>query len=315
MAHFAPWLRKLHFFLKYDLIGKSNEKGRCGMDQLRDLMKNAKLTRTSRIIGEYVLDNETDACFMTSTEIAEKLEVSEASVIRFARALGFTGFMDFQKNLRKSHTERLGRISSAVAVPYERLQASMAHSDENYIQEFLMNTETNITSVIKNNPQETFDSAITLLMNCRRKYIVASRANTGVASYFNLLLRHQVSDVIPTWESSVNVIDHMCDIGKEDCVILFSFPRYSEMDRQALQMAEDAGASIIVITDRPSAPLARFATVLLTVDVDTNTFFNSYVGVQLVMEILSAGLSRKMGGANAEKLQLIDKYIGALGVY
>ena len=285
------------------------------MEQLRDLMKNAKLTKTSRIIGEYILDNETDACFMTSTEIAEKLEVSEASVIRFARALGYTGYMDFQKTLRKSHTERLGRISSAVAVPYERLQASMAHSDENYIQEFLMNTQTNITSVVKNNTQETFDAAVDLLVNARRKYIVASRANTGVASYFNLLLRHQLPDVIPTWESSVNVIDHMCDIGKEDCVIIFSFPRYSEMDRQALQMAEDAGASIIVITDRPSAPMARFATVLLTVDVDTNTFFNSYVGVQLVMEILSAGLSRKMGGANAEKLQLIDKYIDALGVY
>ncbi len=285
------------------------------MEQLRDLMKHAKLTKTSRIIGEYVLDNETDACFMTSTEIAEKLDVSEASVIRFARALGYTGYMDFQKNLRKTHTERLGRISSAVAVPYERLQASMAHSDENYIQEFLMNTQTNIASVVKNNAQETFDAAVELLMGARRKYIVASRANTGVASYFNLLLRHQLPDVVPTWESSVNVIDHMCDIGKEDCVILFSFPRYSEMDRQALLMAEDAGASIIVITDRPSAPLAQFATVLLTVDVDTNTFFNSYVGVQLVMEILSAGLSRKMGGANAEKLQLIDKYIGALGVY
>lgn len=285
------------------------------MEQLRDLMKRSKLTKTSRLIGEYILDNETDACFMTSTEIAEKLEVSEASVIRFARALGYTGFMDFQKNLRKSHTERLGRISSAVAVPYERLQASMAHRDGDYIQEFLMNTQTNITSVVKNNPKETFDEAVELLVSSRRKYIVASRANTGVASYFNLLLRHQVPDVIPTWESSVNVIDHMCDIGKEDCVILFSFPRYSEMDRQAMQMAEDAGAAIIVITDRPSAPMAQFSTVLLTVDVDTNTFFNSYVGVQLVMEILSAGLSRRMGGANAEKLRLIDKYIGTLGVY
>lgn len=285
------------------------------MEQLREVMKRAKLTKTSRIIGEYILDNETDACFMTSTEIAEKLEVSEASVIRFARALGYTGFMDFQKSLRKSHAERLGRISSAVAVPYERLQASMAHSDENYIQEFLLNTQTNIISVVRNNPKETFDAAVELLVKSRRKYIVASRANTGVASYFNLLLRHQVPDVIPTWESSVNVIDHMCDIGREDCVIIFSFPRYSEMDRQALKMAEDAGAAIIVVTDRPSAPMAQFATVLLTVDVDTNTFFNSYVGVQLVMEILSAGLSRHMGDANAEKLQLIDKYIGALGVY
>lgn len=285
------------------------------MQQLKDALKNAKLTKTSKRIGAYILDHETDACFMTSTELAAELEVSEASVIRFARALGFTGYMDFQKHLRKSHTEKLGRISSAVAVPYERLQASMATEGDDYIQEFLMNTETNITSVVRNNTREAFEAAIDLLQAARRKYIVASRANTGVASYFNLLLRHQLPDVIPTWESSVNVIDHMCDIGPEDCVILFSFPRYSEMDHQALKMAEDAGAKILVITDRPSAPLAQYATVLLTVDVDTNTFFNSYVGVQLVMEILCAGLSRRVGTANAEKLQLIDRYIGTLGVY
>ncbi len=285
------------------------------MQQLKDALRQKTLTKTSRIIGEFILDHEMDACFMTSTEIANALAISEASVIRFARALGFSGYMDFQKALRKSHTERMGRISSAVAVPYERLQASMAHNAENYIQEFLMNTEANITSVIKNNPVDAFDSAIDLLLHSHRKYIVASRANTGVASYFNLLLRHQVPDVIPTWESSVNVIDHMCDIEQDDCVILFSFPRYSEMDRQALQLAEDAGAKIIVITDRPSAPLAQYASVLLTVDVDTNSFFNSYVGVQLVMEILCAGLSRRVGGSNAEKLQLIDRYIGKLGVY
>ena len=285
------------------------------MDQLREKMRNARLTKTSRLIGDYILDHETDACFMTSTELAQELDVSEASVIRFARALGCSGYMEFQRNLRKHHMEKLGRISSAVAVPYERLQASMASEGSDYIQEFLLNTQTNITSVVRNNPKSTFDAAIDILVDARRKYIVASRANTGVAAYFNLLLRHQLSDVIPTWESSVNVIDHMCDIGSEDCVILFSFPRYSEMDRQAILLAEDAGAKIIVITDRPSAPLAQYATVQLTVDVDTNTFFNSYVGVQLVMEILCAGLSRRMGGANAEKLQLIDRYIGELGVY
>ena len=69
------------------------------MEQLRESMKRAKLTKTSRLIGEYMLDHETDACFMTSTEIAAELDVSEASVIRFARALGYSGYMDFQKSL------------------------------------------------------------------------------------------------------------------------------------------------------------------------------------------------------------------------
>ena len=145
------------------------------MQQLKDALKNAKLTKTSNRIGAYILDHETDACFMTSTELAAELEVSEASVIRFARALGFTGYMDFQKHLRKSHTEKLGRISSAVAVPYERLQASMAAEGDDYIQEFLMNTETNITSVIRNNTKDPVEAAIGLLQSARRNILYSIR--------------------------------------------------------------------------------------------------------------------------------------------
>lgn len=53
------------------------------MEQLKDALKQAKLTKTSKLIGDYILDHETDACFMTSTELATELDISEASVIRF----------------------------------------------------------------------------------------------------------------------------------------------------------------------------------------------------------------------------------------
>lgn len=71
------------------------------MEKLRETIHNAKLTKTQQTIAEFILDHSGDACFMTSTEIAARLKVSESSVIRFARSLGYTGFMDFQKNLRK----------------------------------------------------------------------------------------------------------------------------------------------------------------------------------------------------------------------
>ena len=64
---------------------------------MKELLHSAHLTKTQRIIAEYVLDNASEACFMTSTEIALKLGVSESSVIRFSRTIGFDGFMDFQK--------------------------------------------------------------------------------------------------------------------------------------------------------------------------------------------------------------------------
>ena len=72
---------------------------------MKELLHSAHLTKTQRIIAEYVLDNASEACFMTSTEIALKLGVSESSVIRFSRTIGFDGFMDFQKALRKDYQD------------------------------------------------------------------------------------------------------------------------------------------------------------------------------------------------------------------
>ena len=56
------------------------------MKELREAINNATLTKTQKMIARYILDNSADACFMTSTEIAEQLGVSESSVIRFSRS-------------------------------------------------------------------------------------------------------------------------------------------------------------------------------------------------------------------------------------
>ena len=108
------------------------------------------------------------------------------------------------------------------------------------MEEFLVNTEANISSVLKNNSRETFDKAADLIIKSRKKFVIASRANSGVGAYTYFLLKHMLPDVYPTNDSNANVIDHLSDIGKEDCVIVYSFPRYSKLDKMAVQMAEDA---------------------------------------------------------------------------
>ena len=94
-----------------------------------------------------------------------------------------------------------------------------------------------------------------------------------------------------------------------------SFPRYSEMDLLAAQMAYEAGAKIILITDKASSPLAQYATQLLTVSVDSNTFFNSYVGVMFTIELLCSFISKQMGYSTEAKLQLIDEYLSKVGLF
>ena len=245
------------------------------MENMQDLLRSAHMTKTQKIIAEYILDNASDACFMTSTEIALKLGVSESSVIRFSRTIGFSGFIDFQKALRKDYQDKVLSISSSITTPSQRIakQAKLDTSAE-YINRHFKNA----------------------------------------AHYFILYLKQMVPHVTMTTTTTMSPIDHMCNISHTDCLILFSFPRYSLQDKVTAEMAYNAKADIILITDKPSSELAKYATVLLTVPVDSNTFFNSMIAPQFVSEALLETISHKAKGIE-KRLVTIDKYLSKLGNY
>ena len=285
------------------------------MKELRETIHNANLTKTQKVIAKFILDNSADACFMTSTEIALKLGVSESSVIRFSRSLGYSGFMDFQKALRKDYQGKVLSISSNITVPSQRIakRAKLENSSD-YINRHFKNAVKNLENVFAQNSIQTFEEAADIIISSKRKYIAASRGNTCLSDYFLLYLKQMVPHVVMTNTNSISPVDHMCNISKEDCLIIFSFPRYSSMDKITAEMAHDAGASIIVITDKPSALLSQYATVLLTVSVDSNAFFNSLVGPQFVAEALLETISHKVKGIE-KRLKKIDQYLGRLGNY
>lgn len=285
------------------------------MKEIRETINNAKLTKTQKMIAKYVLDNSADACFMTSTEIAETLGVSESSVIRFSRSLGFNGFMDFQKALRKDYHDKVLSISSTITVPSQRIaQQNKLDNNTDYINRHFKIAAKNLETVFRNNSVASFEEAADIIISSKRKYIAASRGDTCLSDYFLLYLKQMVPHVVMTNTPSISPIDHMCNIAKEDCLIIFSFPRYSTVDEITAQMAHDAGAKIIVITDKPSALLAPYATALFTVSVDSNAFFNSFVGPQFIAEALLDTISHKVKGIE-KRLKRIDKYLGKLGNY
>lgn len=285
-------------------------------EELRARLMGVKLTKKEKLIAEFVLDHFAEACFITSTEIAKRLCISDSSVIRFTRTLGYTGFMDFQKAIRKMYTERKNSVSEQITVPSERLKLSIDKLDErNIMESYFSNVMQNLESCVEQNDSLDFERAAELIVGSKRKFIVTSRANSGTGDMLLLLLKHLLPDVYETSHPALNVIDHLCDITENDCIIAVSFPRYSEMDLLAAQMAYEAGAKIILITDKASSPLAQYATQLLTVSVESNTFFNSYVAVLFALELLCSFISKKMGYSTEAKLKLIDRYLSKVGLF
>ena len=63
--------------------------------------KEKLLTNTEKKIAEYVLNNYDKVLNCNITELAEGAGVSDASVVRFCKSIGYKGYQDFKINAAK----------------------------------------------------------------------------------------------------------------------------------------------------------------------------------------------------------------------
>jgi len=59
--------------------------------QLRTLFDRPRLSPGQRRIAQYLIEHITEAAFLSITDLAERVGVSQPSVTRFAAAVGFSG--------------------------------------------------------------------------------------------------------------------------------------------------------------------------------------------------------------------------------
>ncbi len=285
------------------------------MDNIIAVINSTPLTKTQQWIAAFVLDHESEACFMTSAQIASELGISEASIARFSQALGFKGFSEFQAELQNDFKKRISELTQSVNVPAEKLLLQgVKSSDGDRWLTLYDEAVSNLGGTYTSNSITAIHEAADIIVKSKCKYIASTRGNTNLGDFFHLYLKHMLPGVENTTSTSASAVDHMCNISDKDCLILFSFPRYSSVGRISAQMAADAGAPIIVLTDKRSADMARYADVLLVAPIEISTFFNSMVGPQFLTEALLSAISSKAKGVEG-RLRRIDKYLDQLGNY
>src|SRR5512143_707870 len=76
------------------------------------------LTKSEQRIASYLLSNHDEAAFLPAAELAERLAVSQATIIRFAQAIGYKSFPELRRCLQE--------IFRAKVTPASRLSRKLA---------------------------------------------------------------------------------------------------------------------------------------------------------------------------------------------
>ena len=153
-----------------------------------------------------------------------------------------------------------------------------------------------------------------MISSARRVYLAGFRAVTGFANSFAVMLNCIRPDVyvIPAAQPT---IDFLADLTPGDLIVPIAFHRYSKDTLFVAEMGKQAGCRILAITDSLVAPVARGADLTIPIHVESFTFFNSYVSLAMVMDLLTGLVSKQNKGQNEERLRRMEKYLDQTGQY
>lgn len=257
-------------------------------DVLQDLKENYnQLTGSQKIIGKYVLDNYREVAFMSAIELAEKVGVSDATIIRFARSIGFSGFAEFKNHIR----EGIKNFDP----PYKRLSQSLdiLNDKNSLIMQVGKKDLKNLEFLLLNIEIEKINQAVDEIYKADTIYFMGVGASGVLIDFLVFHFRRMGFKVIPISEGGVANVDKIMSITKNDLLIVCSFPRYSKPTFNAINFAKKRGAKILTITDSNFSTISINSDIVFSLKIDNSTFFNSYIVPMELCNILIMSILEK----------------------
>lgn len=253
-------------------------------DSLRQ--KYSFLTKTQKKIADFLLLRGEEAAFHPVKKLSNQLNISEATIVRFARAVGFKGYPNLQQELQVLIRKKLA--------PSKILQ-NIIHKNpkKNLFQQIYEMDAFNHTETAKANQDETLEKVINEIISAKRIGITAHRSTYAVAFLLAFFLG-QLREHCEIIDFGQGLLPHsLKNYGPKDLIIGISFPRYTAQTLKILEYGKQVGCKIVAITDRPVSPIGQLAHLVLIASHKSVMVFNSLVGAVTIVNLLVAGVSMK----------------------
>lgn len=271
--------------------GQAPDHGRAPGDRVRALFDGHRLSPGQRRIAQYLVDHLTEAAFLSITELAERVGVSQPSVTRFATALGFSGYPALRDALQPMALSAVaGSPESREQYRRNELQAAVDAEIENLESVRRLLADTN--QVLDIGRELARSVPLTVL---------GLRISVSLAEYFAYAARRIHPDVRLVTRGGSVAYDALLQSREAGgtWALAFAMPRHAKETLSALRAARHTGLKIALITDSALGPLVEEADVALAAGTGARLVFDSYAAPG----VLSAALLQAMADADPERTQ------------
>jgi RpiR family carbohydrate utilization transcriptional regulator len=275
------------------------------LDSIRTQLDS--LSKSEKKVALAVLKNPDLAVAENITALAKSAQVSEPTVVRFCRALGYDGWHEFKLKLAQT---------LALALPdadQPPLQDDLAKDLVSKICSRSINT---LLDLRNNLDSAAIERALNVLARANKiEFYGQGTSGIVAADAQHKFFRSGVPTVAYADPHIHNIAAALLSPG--DAVVAISQRGNSTALLRSVQIARKTGADIIALA--PSGtPIAEEATVLVPIDlsfaIDPYTPISARLAHLVVIDILAVGLALKRGPEFRKKMQNAQKALQKLDV-
>ena len=243
---------------------------------------NEDLSKTERKINAYVLENPEEVIYESISSISAKLEIGEASLVRYFKKLGYQSFSHFRLEL------------------YKALESSKEVKANSYIDDVTDNLIEIIKRTKENIDESQLDLAAELILKSKIVFVAGmGLSHTSALDMFSKLLSIGVN---------ANCVDDLhfsymysATLNKDSVVIIYTF---SGETKEMIKVAEDCqarGAKIIAISNFPNSTIHDYADIFIETKCFNNDIYHGFFGSKIAEAYVSDLLITNMALRDEEK--------------
>lgn len=199
---------------------------------------------TERRLAEFILNFPGELASYTATELAGLAGVSNATVTRFIKKLGYRSYEEARQHVRDNREEGAALL---------RVEGREEDGGDSLLHRHIHQAIKNLDHASQHLSQVMLDEVAATMLSARRVWVIGFRSSYPFAEYLNWQVLQVIENTSLLPRAGETLAESLVSMAPEDCVILFGLKRRTADLAAVLTQVEHSGARVLYITDE-SAP-------------------------------------------------------------
>jgi len=266
---------------------------------ISDNYKN--LTKSEKRIANYLRKNQEESAFLSAGEIADRLGLSEATLVRFARTLGFSSYPAMRTILQEAFRHRVTH-STRLRSRLDDLREAGDIFDRLVVSEIDY-----LTQSLETIDRQSLNHAVEMIRSRKRIFVFGVGPSVSLVNLIEIRLGRFGWQVIPLTTAGREMLEPLLLMTDQDLLFVICFFDISGALQLILDYANEIKCPVIMLTDTLGSIIGDKADVVLSAKRGPVSEFHSLVVPMTIINTLLLAVAQEDQGYVMTNLDKLDQ--------